>query len=31
MLPVVVMTAWGTVDIAVAPMRHGAGDFVQRR
>ncbi|MCA1580788.1 MAG: sigma-54 dependent transcriptional regulator [Acidobacteria bacterium] len=29
-LPVVVMTAWGTVDIAVQAMRRGARDFVQK-
>jgi DNA-binding NtrC family response regulator len=29
-LPVVVMTAWGTVDLAVEAMRRGAGDFVQK-
>ena len=29
-LPVVVMTAWGTVDIAVGAMQRGAGDFVQK-
>jgi DNA-binding NtrC family response regulator len=29
-LPVVVMTAWGTVDLAVDAMRRGAGDFVQK-
>ena len=29
-LPVVVMTAWGTVDIAVEAMRRGARDFVQK-
>jgi DNA-binding NtrC family response regulator len=29
-LPVIVMTAWGTVDIAVEAMRLGAGDFVQK-
>lgn len=29
-LPVVVMTAWGTVDIAVDAMRRGARDFVQK-
>lgn len=29
-LPVVVMTAWGTVDIAVEAMRRGAGDFIQK-
>jgi sigma-B regulation protein RsbU (phosphoserine phosphatase) len=28
--PVVVMTAWGTVDIAVEAMRWGACDFVQK-
>jgi DNA-binding NtrC family response regulator len=29
-LPVVVMTAWGTVDMAVEAMHRGAGDFVQK-
>jgi DNA-binding NtrC family response regulator len=29
-LPVVVMTAWGSVDLAVEAMRSGAGDFVQK-
>jgi DNA-binding NtrC family response regulator len=29
-LPIIVMTAWGTVDIAVEAMRRGAGDFVQK-
>jgi DNA-binding NtrC family response regulator len=29
-LPVVVMTAWGTVDLAVETMRRGARDFVQK-
>ena len=29
-LPVVVMTAWGNVDLAVDAMRHGARDFVQK-
>lgn len=29
-LPVVVMTAWGTVDLAVAAMRRGARDFIQK-
>ncbi|MGH9161418.1 MAG: sigma-54-dependent transcriptional regulator [Vicinamibacteraceae bacterium] len=29
-LPVVVMTAWGTVDIAVDAMRRGARDFIQK-
>ena len=29
-LPVIVMTAWGSVDIAVAAMRRGARDFVQK-
>ena len=28
--PVVVMTAWATVDLAVAAMRSGARDFVQK-
>jgi len=30
MLPVVVMTAWGSVDVAVEAMRRGARDFVQK-
>jgi DNA-binding NtrC family response regulator len=29
-VPVVVMTAWATVDLAVEAMRHGARDFVQK-
>lgn len=29
-LPIVVMTAWGTVDLAVEAMRRGVGDFVQK-
>ena len=29
-VPVVVMTAWGTVDLAVEAMRRGARDFVQK-
>ncbi len=29
-LPVVVMTAWGSVDVAVESMRRGANDFVQK-
>jgi len=29
-LPVVVMTAWGSVELAVQAMRHGARDFVQK-
>lgn len=29
-LPVVVMTAWGSVELAVEAMRHGARDFVQK-
>jgi DNA-binding NtrC family response regulator len=28
--PVVVMTAWGTVDLAVEAMRRGARDFIQK-
>jgi sigma-B regulation protein RsbU (phosphoserine phosphatase) len=30
MLPVVVMTGWGSVEVAVAAMRHGVRDFVQK-
>ncbi len=29
-LPVIVMTAWATVDVAVKAMRHGANDFVEK-
>ncbi len=29
-LPVIAMTAWGTIDIAVEAMRLGAGDFVEK-
>ena len=29
-LPVVVMTAWGNVDLAVEAMRRGARDFIQK-
>ncbi len=29
-MPVVVMTAWGTVDLAVEAMRRGARDFIQK-
>ena len=29
-LPVVVMTAWGSVDLAVQAMRQGARDFIQK-
>ncbi|MFZ0963850.1 MAG: SpoIIE family protein phosphatase [Terriglobia bacterium] len=29
-LPIVVMTGWGSIDVAVEAMRHGVGDFVQK-
>ncbi|MFB3920481.1 MAG: sigma-54-dependent transcriptional regulator [Terriglobia bacterium] len=29
-LPVIVMTAWGSIDVAVEAMRRGARDFVQK-
>ena len=29
-LPVVVMTAWGSIELAVEAMRRGAKDFVQK-
>jgi DNA-binding NtrC family response regulator len=29
-LPVVVMTAWGTIDLAVEAIRRGARDFIQK-
>ena len=30
MLPVIVMTAWSSVDLAVEAMRRGARDFIQK-
>jgi len=30
MLPIIVMTAWGSVEVAVEAMRRGARDFVQK-
>lgn len=30
MVPIIVMTAWSTVDLAVEAMRRGASDFVQK-
>src|SRR5262249_58910682 len=29
-LPVIVMTAWGSIELAVEAMRRGARDFVQK-
>jgi DNA-binding NtrC family response regulator len=29
-LPIVVMTAWATVEVAVRAMRHGANDFLEK-
>ncbi|HET9485390.1 MAG TPA: sigma-54 dependent transcriptional regulator [Xanthomonadales bacterium] len=29
-LPVVVMTAWGSIDVAVRAMQGGAGDFIEK-
>src|SRR5205814_2740413 len=29
-LPIVVMTAWGTIDLAVEAMRRGVRDFVEK-
>src|ERR1700678_1787145 len=29
-VPVVVMTAWGNINLAVEAMRRGAGDFIQK-
>lgn len=29
-LPIVVMTAWGTIDLAVQAVRAGAGDFIEK-
>ena len=30
LLPVIVMTAWSSVDLAVEAMRRGASDFIQK-
>ena len=30
LLPIIVMTGWGSVDLAVAAMRRGVRDFVQK-
>src|SRR4030095_16371375 len=30
LLPVVVLTAWSSVELAVEAMRHGASDFIQK-
>ena len=29
-MPIIVMTAWGNIDVAVDAIRRGAGDFVQK-
>jgi DNA-binding NtrC family response regulator len=29
-MPIIVMTAWGNIDIAVEAIRRGAGDFIQK-
>ncbi|HEX8927002.1 MAG TPA: response regulator, partial [Terriglobales bacterium] len=29
-VPVIVMTAWGSIDVAVEAMRRGARDFIQK-
>jgi len=29
-LPIVVMTAWGSIEVAVEAMQRGAGDFIQK-
>ncbi|MGA3323132.1 MAG: SpoIIE family protein phosphatase [Terriglobia bacterium] len=29
-MPIVVMTGWGSVEVAVEAMQHGVGDFVQK-
>lgn len=29
-VPIVVMTAWGTIELAVEAMHHGASDFIQK-
>jgi DNA-binding NtrC family response regulator len=29
-MPIIVMTAWGNIDIAVNAIRRGAGDFIQK-
>lgn len=30
MVPIVVMTGWGTIDVAVNTIKHGANDFIQK-
>lgn len=30
LLPIVVMTGWGSIDIAVNTLKHGANDFIQK-
>ena len=30
LLPIVVMTGWGTIDVAVNSMKNGANDFIQK-
>ena len=29
-VPIVVMTGWGTIEVAVSTMKHGANDFIQK-
>ena len=29
-LPIVALTAWGNVDLAVSAMKHGASDFIEK-
>jgi DNA-binding NtrC family response regulator len=29
-IPIVVMTGWATIDVAVSTMQHGANDFIQK-
>jgi len=30
LIPIVVMTGWGTIEVAVSTIKHGANDFIQK-
>lgn len=30
LIPIVVMSGWGTIEVAVSTMKHGANDFIQK-
>ena len=29
-MPIIALTAWGNVDLAVSAMKHGASDFIEK-